>query len=372
MAMLTAATGGRIDAGNLSLELSGTEDLDVYSEMTHRDRWFSPLHLRVSARRAIAPSASLVASVDGALRRAVPPFDGTEDLAKFLNLDAQFFGARAPAISLSVSPPVDLIVDATSLSKDTLTATVRAHQNLDLSRVDLAVRAVPGQGLASRQQVASSIVWGEPEGYLRTGKASISLPNSDSVLAMLSLNAFDVRRHWVVDPPKARNARFLAINQFDVDLRKLKEALLDASESRKFEQAVGALLYMLGFSTAAPIESDAPDLVATTPAGQSVIVECTLKIADFANKVGKLVERRTALSKALAAANLPATVIAVLACRLPRDEIAASTKSLREFNVLLLAAEDLSSFLLRARFLSDPDALLNEAIATLSSTGALD
>lgn len=369
---LKMAAGGLLEVDNLSLGLAAIDDLDAYSEMTHRDRWYSPLHLRVAARRASAPGAALVVALDAELRCAEPPFDGTEDLAKALGLNADFTGARAPAITLKVLPPVDLDSDATSLSDNTLAATINAHSNLDLSKIGLALRAAPGEGLASRRQSGNMIEWDDPVGHKRIGKASIVMPNSDGVLAMLSLDSITVRRQWVIDPRKARNARFLAISQFDADLRKVKDALFDSPESRKFEQAVGVLLHMLGFLAGAPIETEAPDLVVATPTGQSMIVECTLKIADFATKVGKLVERRETLSKALAAANLPASVLAALVCRLPRDAIAAPAKDLRNFNVLLFSAEDLEAFLFKAKFLSDPDALLREAVASLTSTGAFE
>lgn len=370
IAILKNATVGRLEVDKQTLGLALSEDLDIYSEMTHRDRWFSPLHLRVAARHASGPGATLVAALDVALRRADLPFDGTEDLSKTLGLGADFTGARAPAISLNILPPVDLELASTSLSDNLLTATIHAHSNLDLSEIGLALRAAPGEGLAARRQIGTMIEWGDPVGLLRVGKARVSMPNADSVLAMLTLGNFTVRRHWVIDPPKVRNARYLALAQFDADLRKIREALFESADSRKFEPAVGALLHMLGFAAAAPLETEAPDLVVATPSGQLVLVECTLKIADFATKVGKLVERRAALSKALAAANLPASVVAALVCRLPRDEIAASAKDLRNFNVLLFSEEDLISFLLKARFLSDPDALLREAMTSLFTTGS--
>jgi hypothetical protein len=372
MALIEGATQGRLEFGAHKLCLASPEDLDAYSEMTHRDRWFCPLHLRISARRASGPGSTLISLVDVALRRAEVPFDGTEDLTKALGLDPDFTGLRAPAITLTILPPVDLVLAETSVSNNLLAATLHAHSKLDIAQVGLALRAAPGQGLAARRQAASQIEWGEPEGFLRVGTARVQMTDADSVLAMLSLGSHTVRRHWVIDPPKVRNPRLLAHAQFDSELRKIKNGLFETTESARFEEAVGILFYMLGFAAIAPMEKEAPDLIVSTPSGQLVLVECTLRIADFGAKVGKLVDRRTALSKALAAANLPGSVLAVLVCRSQRDEIAASSQVLRNFNVVLFAAEDLHSLFLKARFLSDPDGLVSEAVSSLATLDPLE
>lgn len=367
IAILEAAAAGRIDLGHRTLSLAGLDGLDHYSEMSHRDRWFCPLHLRVSTNQGRPPSNTQVAALDAALRTSDPPFDGTSDLAACLGLNADFSGSRAPAITLGVAPPVDLIFDATLLAENTLKATIHAHPSLDLSKVALAVRAAPGEGLATRKQVAHMIDWSHPEDSRRVGGLNITLPNSDSVLVLLSLDDATVRRQWIIDPQKARNQRFIAINQFDPDLRMVRQALFDAPESRKFEQAVAAILFMLGFSAAVPIETDSPDIVVTTPAGRSLVVECTTRVADIATKSGKLVERRASLSKALSAANLPASVAAALVCRLPKDEIAAFTEELAAHEIMLFSAEDIDAALLRLRFVVDPDALLSDALASTTS-----
>ncbi|MCF8206726.1 MAG: hypothetical protein K9J82_16715 [Methylotenera sp.] len=369
MNALRLATTGRVEIRHLCFALAPLNELDTYSEMSHRDRWFLPLHLRVASMRASAPSSLLAASVDAHLRTADPPFDGMTDLVSWLGLSTDLSGTRAPSITLSVSPPVDLNFEGTRLSENVLRPSLYAHQNADLSKVDLAVRAAPGVGLTARRRVGDTLSWSDASQGFRRGEGEIQLANADSVLTLLSFAGQTVRRQWIVDPLKARNARYLSVSHFDPDLRMLRQALFDAPESRKFEQAVGVLLHMLGFSAALPIETDSPDLVVATPAGQAIVVESTTRIADFASKIGKLVERRAFLSKALAAANLPASVSAALVCRLGRDEIAASPAELLDRNVLLITASDLESALLRARFVVDPDEFLNEAIAALTSSG---
>lgn len=89
---LTAASAGTLKVHDLTLALPNLQDLDAYSEMTHRDRWFSPLHLRVTARQAVAAIPATIATLDAALRRGERPFDGTTDLAAWLGLNDDFSG----------------------------------------------------------------------------------------------------------------------------------------------------------------------------------------------------------------------------------------------------------------------------------------
>lgn len=193
----------------------------------------------------------------------------------------------------------------------------------------------------------------------------IALAQADDVLVMLQIEESNVRRQWFIDPARARNNRLLAVQHFDKELRMLKHAVLESADPTKFEHGVAGLLFLLGFTPSVQLETDAPDLVVTTPGGKLVIVECTTRIADFASKIGKLVDRRGSLSKYLSANGHPATLVAVLVCRLPRDQIAALADEPRAHNVILLAGEDIQGGLDRVRSPTDPDAMLETAIARL-------
>jgi hypothetical protein len=206
-------------------------------------------------------------------------------------------------------------------------------------------------------------------GGRREGSATIALRNADAALVMLSVGSSTVRRNWFLDPTKARNNRLLAIQHFDKDLRMVRQAVLESADSAKFETGVAALLFLLGFSPAVQLETDAPDLVVTTPGGQLGIVECTTRIADFSSKLGKLVDRRGSLTKSLQASGHTANVVAAMICRLPRDQIAAHEGELRALNTILVTGEDLAAALERVRVPNDPDRLVAEALARMSTTG---
>ena len=369
--LLKDAINGRVGLIDAPITLSSSEPLDCYSEMSHRDRWFSDLHVSINSRNRPAPTTTELAVIDSALRLADPPFDGLNDVANWLGLKAPGSTSSPPKIEIRVGPPVDLIFDGCSVAGDTLKLTLHAHPGLDTSLVRLSFRAVPGNALAARQHATNNLVWGDVYDGRREGTAQVNLENADSVLVMLMVGTSTVRRQWFVDPEKARNYRLLATQHFDRDLKMLKHAVLDSHDSVKFEQGIASLLFLLGFNPAIQIETDAPDLIVTTPGGRLAIVECTTRVADFASKIGKLVDRRGALSKSLEASAHRFDISSVLVCRLPRDQIATHADELRVRNTILITGEDIAAAFDRLRSPNDPDSMLADAIVRTTSSSAL-
>jgi len=240
-----------------------------------------------------------------------------------------------------------------------------------VTRVGLSLRVLPGNALAGRRQAAQELTWGGVRDDRREGTAEVQLQDADSVLVMLMIGSSTVRRQWFLDRQKARNNRLLATQLFDKDLRMVRHALLEATDATKFEQGVASMLFLLGFSAAVQLETDAPDVIVTTPGGRLAIVECTTRVADFAAKVGELVDRRGALSKHLTAAGDPSPVTSILVCRLPRDQIASHRDQLQAHKIILVAGEDITAAFDQVRFPNDPDKILDEALARLAEADRL-
>jgi hypothetical protein len=247
------------------------------------------------------------------------------------------------------------------LEDDKLLLIMHAHPNLDIAKVLLAVRAVPGNGLLGRLQLGDRITWSETRDQRREGVLSVELPDAQAALVMLMMGPDTVRRHWFVDPNRAANHRLVAVQQFDRDLRMLRRGLFEATDASRFEQAVAALLFILGFAPSIQLETDAPDLIVATPTGRLAIIECTTRVADLMSKVGKLVDRRGALVKALQASNHPTELLAALVCRLPKDQIMAHTEVSHAAGVVLVAAEDLNVALDQGRYQTNPDLIFDQA-----------
>ena len=367
--ILNHAARGYIDVSGYSFCLSGEQPFNSYSEMVHRDRWFSDLHLQINGSRQSIPSAIDVASIDNELRRNELPFDGLADIAGWLGLADPRYSNSSPSINIRVNPPVDLILPECKLENEQLHLILYAHPSFDVNRIGLAVRVVPGKALGSRKQVNSEISWKRARNGKREGIALINLEQADSVLVMLMVGNSTVRRQWILDPTKARNSRLIAIQHFDKELRKVRQAALEPLGSEQFEKGIAALLFLLGFTPALGIEKDSPDLIVTTPGGKLIIIECTTRIADFSTKLGKLVDRKGSLSRALQASSHHSRVDAVLVCTLPRDQIATQTDELKTHQIILITKEELLTAFDRLRFPNDPDEMIDKAIAQLATMG---
>lgn len=365
IALLRDAADGRIHHEGIDFSLPGDGALRYQSETLYPDRWHSELHLLVIKGLQEVPSPTVRTSIDTALRLAKPPFDGLTDIFRWLGLSQPTGSGLSASIAISVGLPADLVLERSALNAGVLKLTLHAHPAFDTERVRVALSVLPGVALEARRQATEMITWGQVDNDRRVGVAEIPLPQADAVLVMLMVGDTTVRRQWLLDPSRSRNSRLLAFQTFDKELKRVRSAVEVSADSHEFERGVAALLFMLGFNPAIHLETDAPDLVVSTPGGRLLVVECTTKISDFTSKLGKLVDRRGKLNKALQASGHFAQAVGVLVCQLPRDQIATETGELLAHDIILLAREQLAEGLSRISLPSDPDKLLQDALEEL-------
>lgn len=324
------------------------------SELDDSTRWEFDAHLKGEVARNDGLKFDF-AAIDRILRVAETPFDGVSDLTMWLDLPNPAEQEFSPIIELRVRPPIDCFVQDSSLRDDQLSLTVGSHPTLDISELHVAVRAVPGSGLRSRQQIAHSLQWSNPSDILSIGKAVVTLEKADAALVIVSFAGKTIRRQWFSDPVRARNSRTFASRHFDLELRQLRKSLLEGTDSNRFESAVCSLLFLLGFAPAPQLEADAPDVIATTPGGQVILIECTLRTADFATKVGKLVDRRNGLQERFDRERHFARLHAVLICRARREQLVYDENSLKKLGIRLVTLKELETALQMVNQPADPD-----------------
>jgi len=86
----------------------------------------------------------------------------------------------------------------------------------------------------------------------------------------------------------------------------------------------------------------------------------------FHAKVGKLIDSRGAVIKAMQTSGHGTTVLSVLVCALPRDQIAVSDSELAVNSILLVSVEALAAALDQTRIPTEPDKLLDGGFAPVS------
>lgn len=367
--ILENAVNGKIEECGNSLSLRCNEKYSYFSEYLYGDRWYSGLNLQISGNQSALNQLQYIdaSRIDSILRRSTPPFDGLQDLSTWLGFKNPLQTNQPPSITIRIGPPVDLWIPECRLDKDELILVLHAHPDFELSRYEIAINTMPGNGVDGRRLVSSYFKWKKQviKGR-REGKARIKLKNADSVFMMLTIGDITVRRHWLADPKKASNNRLVSTQLFDNDLKQIKEALFEVKESSRFEKGVGTLLYLMGFSPGMQVAGDAPDIIASTPSGRLVVVECTTKIADFSNKLGKLVDRRNALQKELQGSRSSNRVDGMLVCRLPKDQIASNGNELKVHQIILLTEEDLKLAIEQLREHIDLEKYLDAALSQIN------
>ncbi|MFZ6781363.1 hypothetical protein ACO0LD_31385 [Undibacterium sp. Ji83W] len=359
--LISNAIDGFIVVNNRTMILPGDDSLSHYSEMARRDAWELQLHLKIGRNQFPPIQSAELIEFDNILRLSTPPFDGLTDVASILNLRMPGGYADPPAINISVGPPVDLRLIECNLNNDKLYLSLVTHSAFDISKLSLLIRAMPDSDLSLRMHVTNQIRWAEVQGDTRKGYAEIELPGAHGALVTVMNGTMLVRRQWFLDGARTSNRRLLALETFDSDKQNMHSAIFTTQDSATFEKGIANLMFVLGFSVTSLINKDAPDLVLATPQGKLIVLESTLRTSDFANKIGKLYDRKRALSKKLQQNNSPDIVYSILVCALPKDQIVTNADDIKVSDTILLAREDLIEATNRMKTLNDPDSFIEMA-----------
>ncbi|MDN7695059.1 hypothetical protein [Burkholderia cenocepacia] len=364
---LKTASVGRLEIDGQQLDLIGRDmeqtEIPLHYQLHNTlGKWASPITFEVKNPRFGELPTRNREYFDTSLRLADPPFDGLDDVAGWLGLKVT--GQVQPSISIVVHPAADLLLDACKLKDNRLMLVIEAVSHLDPNAMSVMVREAPGLGVQTRKRLSDRILWTQ-DGDKRIGNLTVDLRNAHAALVMLVVGKHTVRRHWFTDPAKAPNHRLSTMNHFDHGLRKLVEALRgNSNQQNEFEKAVAALLFLLGFMVGAPSESEAPDLIAVTPAARLLLVECTVSVKDIHTKMGKLVDRRESLRNVQGTANPMSEPIAVLVCKAPRARIANAADA-KKHGVILWAGEQIEEAIARAVVPNNPDEIMEQALESL-------
>lgn len=221
----------------------------------------------------------------------------------------------------------------------------------------------------------NDLAWEVGEHYAR-GLGTLTIPSGAALQCFATYSGVAHHQGWIADPTLSQNPRRAALEEFDDKLTVLRDFLLEElkprREARNFEIGVTWLLWMLGFNVvhvgAAPRLSDATDLLATTPKGHMLLVECTTGQLKAESKLAKLVERAQTIRRRLdASGNHHIRLLPVIATALGREEVKADMDQAQQLGVVVATREDLLSGLNRTIVLQDPDLLYTQAEESLRS-----
>ena len=246
--------------------------------------------------------------------------------------------------------------------------------NADTHKACLTYRVLLHGDVIERGSLAGNdLKWTQQDKHLR-GVGKISIP-SGAVLQCFAVYAEHAHhKGWLADPTLSQNPRRAAFEEFDPNQAVLRDFLFEAQRARKdardFEVGVAWLLWMLGFSVAhagaTPRTSEAADILATTPAGHTAIIECTTGHLKAEFKLSRLVERAQTIRRRLdESGNSHLKVLSVIVTALGKDEVRADLDQARTLGVVVATKEDLLSALDQSIMRRNAEDIFTRAQASL-------
>jgi hypothetical protein len=272
-----------------------------------------------------------------------------------------------------------------AISKNSMIAGTKALSVIDLAmgldrgKASIGYRIFDKNRVVKRGMVlGTALVWENIDGVQR-GKAELEVPAGAIIDCVANYADFAQHHFWIADPKFAQNALRAVHNGFDPNLEVLKELIAKAqnkgNNARDLEIAVAWLLWMLGFSVthigATAKTSDAPDLIAVSPKGDFLVVECTVGILKEDSKLSRLHQRAEKIRQSLAACgNSFLKVLPVIATTKTRAEIASDVDQANKLGIAVATIETLPALLDRSLLVPDANRLIVEVEEALRASQA--
>lgn len=338
----------------------------LHGEGLQQQKRFSILQLTGSSNDTPIRDVHL----DWELMSASAPYDSINELClefgvgPIEQLPVTFEAVLTPVVEIGASSRVN---DAKAEINLLLAPT------LDSQKASLGYRVFEQGVVAHRGEVAGEDLEWSDWNDVRKGAVIFDVPPAAAVHCYARFDGVTHHHYWIADPSTAQNPRRAAYEKFDPELRILRELLVpEVGNAADLEKGVAWLLWLLGFSPIHLAEkrkrvSNAPDLLAVTPAGHHVVVECTMGQLKGDSKMERLVGRAAVVRERLERSNNKhLRVLPLMVTSMTRPEVAAGEQPAKEQGVVILTREDLLAACDRTVVLPTPDAMFEEAEQSLT------
>jgi hypothetical protein len=246
---------------------------------------------------------------------------------------------------------------------------------LDLTRSRLGFRVLHSGTVQRRDSIDGEALTWHDQGSIKVGMATISVPSGALIDCVASYAGHAHHHQWLADPSLFQNPRYAAFSHVDEGRDLLSSYLFPSPQARgkasgDFEDAIAWLLWALGFAPMALGSNDrtrdAPDIVATTPAGHFVLVECTLGQLKAESKLSLLAGRAAALRRELSISGFTSLqVLPVAVTALPRAEVQQDLDWARRHGIVVATRETLEQAMIDVRQPLHADRIYSEAVESL-------
>lgn len=298
------------------------------------------------------------------LRTAAAPYDSVTELANELWLKPLRWDMCT--LDFSVNSPVAVDLQR-SITQGVVNLAILVLRGTDIAGARLGYRVIATGSVVQRRTLAHHELKWADKGHVQVGEVDVDVPSGGVVQCFASYNGQALHHGWVVEAGSFPNVRRLAHEVFDPQLENTRKCLFDSKtlkqDARNLEAGVANLLYMLGF-TIDPLfgkpQSDNPDLLAMTPSGDMVVVECTTAGINIEGKLSKLLARTVQLEEKLkSTGNTHIRVLPIIVTALSRKAVTDEQAAI-DGRILVVTSEDLEHALNVTLVPQDANAMFEE------------
>lgn len=342
MGLISALQGDGIETPVGNLRFGSRESIhsnfSVYLEKLPSNFYTPAIHpLRMCISTGSHVFQNRIVEFQSELRAGVMPYDSVVELASELNL----YPLRWDVCSLDVTAEGVVAVDLgghARIHNGVANLMIRVARGVDRTRARLGYR-VQGPDRRATERGAfnsSQLTWSDDGDFVVVGSVDIEVPKGSVVQAFASYGGRWIHQGWIIDPENSANVRRSMHEVFDPNLDGIKKSLFDVKshkqDARILEAGVGNLMFMYGFAVnplSSHFTTDAADLLAVSPNGNIVVIECTTGAINSNGKLSKLLARSAALLEKLEQTGnphlkvLPVVVTTMLREALTDEEIAS-------------------------------------------------
>jgi hypothetical protein len=285
---------------------------------------------------------------DWLLKAADFPYDTVQELAIDYGLGT-LRGDRA-LLEVVARTAIQVLAES-SVTGTRANVGVWMANSLDRAQAKLGLRIVHQGRVVHRGAIrGTDLTWSERD-LAVVGVGNIEVPAGSVVQCIASYAGEAHHVQWRADPTSFLNPRSAILSQVDPS-GSLTQTYLNpempprGKAADDFEAAIAWLLWTLGFSVASfgthAKTRDTFDVIATTPHGDFLVVECTLGLLRAEGKLSRLAARTVNVRDSLAASNMKhLRVLPVIVTAMTAKQVAADAGPAADLGVLVITREDL-------------------------------
>ncbi len=306
--------------------------------------------------------------IDWELKAARQPFDTLNELlSEYVLGDSRDQRASMEVIAVHVAE----VVFSSRVDGEEAAPSIYLAKSLDPNKCNIGYRVFSQGRVVSRGSISGDMLGWSEQDTSRLGVGKLKIPPGAVLHCIASYDGFAHHQGWIADPKNFQNPRRASLEEFDDKLEILRDYLFEEQKTRKdardFEFGVAWLMWMLGFSVAqaggTSRTSDAPDIIAISPKGNIVIVECTTGLLKAEHKLSKLVDRTELVRKRIAASgNSHLKLLPVIVTAKTREEVRADLDQAYKLGVAVVTRETLEEFLPQTFLAVDADIIFDRAL----------